>query len=146
MTNNINWDDPEERLALIERVGPEEYNRLYREQMERETVATINGFPIRHINTRFGRLFSVDGTGKAFATLGEANAFAEQQPAPNLLARALKQGDLDAAIAPIQKALGIATGDVAGQAFSGVNWRALHPKDRRMWLARWLQAEVWEVG
>lgn len=31
----MNWDDPEERLRLIERVGPREYNRLIEEHHQR---------------------------------------------------------------------------------------------------------------
>ena len=73
----MNWDDPAERLRLIERVGAEEYNRRFREQRQRSIVATVNGHDIWPVNCRFGRLFHVGGTNTAFATLKEAKAFAE---------------------------------------------------------------------
>ncbi|HEV8466104.1 MAG TPA: hypothetical protein VGQ63_14010 [Pseudolabrys sp.] len=71
-----NWDDPTSRLALIEAVGADEYNRLIAEHHRRQTVATVNGHGIRIIGSRFGRLFMVDGTDRAFSTRDEADAFA----------------------------------------------------------------------
>jgi len=75
----INWDDPAERLALIERVGADEYNRLAQEHFRKTTVATEAGHNIRIVNTRFGQLFMVEGTDKAFSTLEEAKAFIKAQ-------------------------------------------------------------------
>jgi hypothetical protein len=72
----MNWDDPTERLALIERVGVSEYNRLLREYIAASTCCTVNGHDIRPVFCRFGRLFLVGDTGKAFATLDEARKFA----------------------------------------------------------------------
>jgi hypothetical protein len=42
----MNWDDPAERLALIERVGADEYNRLFKEHRRSSVVATVNGYGI----------------------------------------------------------------------------------------------------
>ena len=75
----MNWNDPEQRLALIERVGSDEYSRLHREEMQRQTIRTVNGYPLRYVSTRFGRLVAVDGTGRAFRKLDEAVAFAEKE-------------------------------------------------------------------
>jgi hypothetical protein len=71
-----NWDDPASRLALIEAVGADEYNRLHAEHMRRQTVAIVNGHGIRTIASRFGRLFMVEGTDRAFSTQAEAETFA----------------------------------------------------------------------
>jgi hypothetical protein len=52
----IDWSDPAARHRLIECVGPDEYNRLYAEQMARSTVATVNGHAIHKVQSRFGKL------------------------------------------------------------------------------------------
>lgn len=72
----MNWDDPVQRAALIESVGPEEYNRQFEKHREDSTVARINGHRIMPVGTAFGRLFMVEGTGSAFHTQEEAEAFA----------------------------------------------------------------------
>jgi hypothetical protein len=74
----MNWNDPAARADLIEQVGPTEYHRLQAEQFDRETVATVNGHRIRPVQTRFGRLFFVSDTDRAFAELDEAKRYAEQ--------------------------------------------------------------------
>lgn len=76
----IDWDDPAARGRLIERVGAEEYSRLLAIHFKQSTLATINGHAIRPVMSRFGRLFSVGNTNRAFATLGEAAAFARATP------------------------------------------------------------------
>ncbi len=76
----MNWNDPVERAALITRVGAEEYARLQRRHHEATTVAVINGYPIRPVSSRFGRLFSVDGTGKAFTDRTHAERYATSLP------------------------------------------------------------------
>jgi hypothetical protein len=72
----MNWDDPAERARLIERVGAAEYARQFEAHRIASTVATVNGHGIRPIATRFGRLFMVGTTGRAFSTLAEAETFA----------------------------------------------------------------------
>lgn len=76
----MDWDDPAARAALITRVGIAEYNRLHMEHMEASTVSRVAGHPIRTVNTRFGRLYAVGGTDKAFATLEQAEQYARDQP------------------------------------------------------------------
>jgi ribosomal protein L12E/L44/L45/RPP1/RPP2 len=76
----MNWDDPAARLHLIDRVGLQEYNRQIEEHNAKSVVQTVNGHAIRPVLTRFGRVFAVGATGKAFATLAEATAFAREQP------------------------------------------------------------------
>jgi hypothetical protein len=61
---------------LIERLGAEEYSRLLAEPHRGSTVATVNGYSIRQVQTRFGRLYVVEGTERAFSTLAQAKDFA----------------------------------------------------------------------
>lgn len=64
----INWDDASARLALIERVGHEEYNRLIRAHIDARG-------PIHTVSTRFGTLHAVSGTDKAFSTRKQAEEY-----------------------------------------------------------------------
>jgi hypothetical protein len=75
-----NWDDPAERGRLAERVGTAEYNRLAGVHFKATTVAVVNGYSIRPVQTRFGRLFSIGGAGKAYSSLSQATAEAWKLP------------------------------------------------------------------
>jgi hypothetical protein len=73
--------------------------------------------------------------------------------AMNLLQVALKENDLDAALLPIMTALGIDSGDVAAQHFSGYEpdantvWRDGNWRVRRDMLTDYLATElVWAVS
>src|SRR5262245_28401102 len=74
----MNWDNPAERLALIQRVGVAEYQRLLNEcgdeHRERTTVAAINGRSIWPVECKYGRVCAVQGSNVAFATLDGAIA------------------------------------------------------------------------
>lgn len=74
--DEINWDDPTQRAALAERVGPERYNALHAEHVARSSLAVVNGYRIRPINTQFGRLFQIVGTTRAEPTLERAKTYA----------------------------------------------------------------------
>jgi len=76
----MNGDDPTDRYHLIARVGPDEYARLLAQHHQASTLETVNGHAIRPVSTRFGRLFMVGATGKAFSTLDDARAYAEEHP------------------------------------------------------------------
>lgn len=78
----IDWDDPAARGALIERVGAAEYERALRAHVRASTVAVVNGYRIRAVGSRFGRLFQVDGGEpiRAFATVPEADGHARSLP------------------------------------------------------------------
>lgn len=77
----MNWDDPAERAALIERVGVTEYNRMVAQHRKDSVVVTVNGYEIRQVDSpRFGRLFAVGKTGSAFTTQAQAITWASQQP------------------------------------------------------------------
>ena len=76
----IDWDDPIERLALIRRVGPDEYNRLHADYRAKSIVSTVAGHAIRPVGTRFGRLYHVGDTKKAFSTLAQAEDYAKTNP------------------------------------------------------------------
>jgi hypothetical protein len=77
----IDWSDPAARHRLIECVGPDEYNRLYAEQMARSTVATVNGHAIHKVQSRFGKLYQVGRTGTAFSAFEAAKNFASKKRA-----------------------------------------------------------------
>jgi hypothetical protein len=75
------FETPEGRLALIERVGPAEYNKRLQEYHKQNTLLIVSGYPIRHVySSRFGYLWMVDGTNHAFLTVEQASAFARSQP------------------------------------------------------------------
>ena len=74
----MNRDDPAEGFKLIERIGVDEYIRLVREHDRASVVATINGHEIWPVQTRFGQLYVVGGTERAFSTLAEAEACARE--------------------------------------------------------------------
>jgi hypothetical protein len=74
----MNWDDPSARAALIERVGPKVYGEMLTEHRRASVVATVNGYSIRPVMSRFGRLFHIDSANVAFHTLPEAEAHARK--------------------------------------------------------------------
>jgi hypothetical protein len=75
----IDWTDPAAHNRLIERVGPDECNRLHAEWMARSTVATVNGHAIRKVQSRFGKLYQVGRTGAAFSAFEAAKNFASKK-------------------------------------------------------------------
>lgn len=76
----MNWDDPADRYELANRVSATEYDRLFQEHLAFTTLETINGHGIRPVHTRFGRLYQVLGTDKAFLTIEEARSYAQETP------------------------------------------------------------------
>src|SRR5262245_1044233 len=66
MDETIDWNDPEARLALIERVGTEEYNRLVRVYQEAN--------PIQVVPSRYGVVYWVTDAQVGFSTREEAEA------------------------------------------------------------------------
>jgi hypothetical protein len=72
----INWDDPEERAKLVESIGLEAYNEALAKHIEQSTVAIVAGHSIRPVETRFGKLWLVGNTGRAFSTLKQAETWA----------------------------------------------------------------------
>jgi hypothetical protein len=75
----IDWNDIAARNRLIERVGPDEFNRLHAEQMACSTVAIVNGHTIRKVQSRFGNLYQVGTTGPAFSAFEAAKTFASKK-------------------------------------------------------------------
>lgn len=76
----MNWDNPAERLALIQRVGVAEYERPLRKHREQGTPVVENGHAIRPVQCGYGRVFAVEGVDVAFATLDGAKAHARTLP------------------------------------------------------------------
>ena len=72
-----NLDTAEGRLALLEAVGADEYNRLLELRRRRSVLCTVNGHDIYPVHTQFGLLYAVGGTKMAFSTLDQAKAHAE---------------------------------------------------------------------
>jgi hypothetical protein len=73
------FDDPAQRAALIERVGPDEYNRQLKEHLDRSTVEVVSGYGIRLVRSMlFGPIYMVDGLGKGHATLDGARKIARE--------------------------------------------------------------------
>jgi hypothetical protein len=70
----MNWNDPSARLDLVERVGTKEYNRLLEDHVRSTTKEVVNGWGIRPVQTRFGRLWQVSGTANAYMDLETARA------------------------------------------------------------------------
>jgi hypothetical protein len=78
---SIDWNDPGARFALIGQVGPHRYNELHAEHLRRSTVAIVAGHAIRPVNSsRFGQLFVVGDTGRAFSILPQAETYARKNP------------------------------------------------------------------
>ena len=75
----MNWDDPTERAALIERVGPMEYNRLHAQHQDASVVEIVAGWRIRRVGSQFGTLFAV-GPSWAFSTIDQARDHARRNP------------------------------------------------------------------
>lgn len=76
----MNWNNPADRLALVERVGIEAYSKAFEEHMKKSTVVTVCGHAIRKTGSRFGQLFQVGRTGKAFIKLEDAEKYAHENP------------------------------------------------------------------
>ena len=67
----MNWDNPIDRLKLIEQVGIDAYNI--------ELLRYIEQNPIRPVATRFGILYTVGNTGRAFSTRQQAEEFRKEK-------------------------------------------------------------------
>ena len=120
----MDWNNPEARLALLERVDANEYNRLHSEKMKADTVETVNGHAIHKVQSGFGQLFAVGATNRAFKTMEEARAFAGATK-PGVAAielddigRASQIDDVDAALLALMNIAGIDDGGVAGIVFA----------------------------
>jgi hypothetical protein len=75
-------DSPEGRLAALEVLGVIGYNEELAKTTSREmVVATAAGHEIVTAHSSYGPLHYINGTGKAFAELGSAIQFAEENPA-----------------------------------------------------------------
>jgi len=71
----MNWDDPAARGELIERVGIDEYNR----QMKAHQDALPEIYPVS--TGKFGTVYAVKDTDRAFYTRKDAEAFLRERSA-----------------------------------------------------------------
>lgn len=76
----IDLDSPEGRLAALELLGPVAYGVALEARNEGRRVATFNGYDVRRISTRYGQLFAVGSTGRAYISLEKAEAYAASLP------------------------------------------------------------------
>jgi hypothetical protein len=76
----MDWDDPVARYHLVERVGPAEYNRHIQQHFVDSTVSIVNGYRIRPVGSRFGRVFVIDGANRGYLKLEESEAYARTLP------------------------------------------------------------------
>jgi len=76
----MNWDDPQARARLIERVGRVEYQRQLEAHFQAQTVCFQNGYRIRSIKTRWGLGYIVDGLGRGDYSLEGAVKIASEAP------------------------------------------------------------------
>lgn len=81
MVIHINWDDPEARAELLQRIGPKAFNEAHEANRKASVIEVCNGHELRPVATSFGRLISVGKTLKAFSTIEAARDFANSTPA-----------------------------------------------------------------
>lgn len=77
MTTSHDFDTPEGRLAAITELGIERYNAAMAAHIADTCIESVNGYGIRPVSTRFGRLYAVVGTTYAGSTLDAARRHAE---------------------------------------------------------------------
>jgi hypothetical protein len=73
----MDFDTPEGRLDALNTLGPEEYNRRLTLHHREQVVETVNGYDIRKIGTRFGPVFQIETTSRAFSSLEDSRTHAE---------------------------------------------------------------------
>ena len=76
----VDWNDPSSRAEHVAAVGIERYNADHEAHIEASIVAVENGYGIRPVQTRFGRLMQVMDTDEAFRSLAQAKAHARKLP------------------------------------------------------------------
>jgi len=76
----MDLDTPEGRLAAAEALGPDGYNRALQNHFGKNTVKIVNGYALRWVSSRWGRICMVEGDGGGFSTLEAAEARANSLP------------------------------------------------------------------
>lgn len=78
----MNLNTPEGRLAATHALGHDGYNAAMKAHIDTSVVATVNGYRLRWVDSRFGRLCQVlDADGVAFQTMKQATTHANSLPA-----------------------------------------------------------------
>lgn len=77
---HINWNDPAERLALIERVGVDEYTRQFEAYHRSRIVDRAGGRDIWPVDSGWGRIYAIEGLNRGFSKVEEAIRYAEENP------------------------------------------------------------------
>lgn len=81
MTTTYDLDTPQGRYAASQALGTAGYNAAMKAHHRAGFVVIVNGYGLRWVSTRFGRLCQVYGEGTAFHTRDEAEAYARTLPA-----------------------------------------------------------------
>jgi hypothetical protein len=76
----MNWDDPTARYHLIESVGIDEYNRRIQKHFDDSVVSVVNGYRIRPVGSRWGRIYFITDANIGFLKLEESEAHAATLP------------------------------------------------------------------
>jgi hypothetical protein len=91
MEVQMDLDTPQGRLAATRALGTEAYNGAMRRHIQQQAVETVNGYPIRPVNSPFGRLFQIVGAHKAFSALADAREHAKGlRPASEVMAEEIR--------------------------------------------------------
>lgn len=69
-------DQPEGRLAAVEALGPEAYNAAMKAHVKASCAEVVNGYGIRPVATRFGKVYAVVGDDMGFSTIEAARTHA----------------------------------------------------------------------
>lgn len=73
------FSTPEGRAAAAEALGSG-YNAAFEQWRETQVIKTVAGHKIMPVASRFGRLYHVGSTGRAFQKLEDAEGYAEDNP------------------------------------------------------------------
>jgi hypothetical protein len=79
----VSWDfsSPEGRASAVEALG-QRYSEEFAKWRESQVIETVCGHKISPVSSRFGLLYHVGDTGRAFVKLEDARGYAEDNPAP----------------------------------------------------------------
>lgn len=76
----IRGDDSLARFEYIEKHGPQMFNKAMAIFHEKQAVANVNGYRIRAVMCRWGRLYTIDGLNKAYTNLDDAKSVCRMSP------------------------------------------------------------------
>lgn len=78
MNDTSDLESPEGRFAASQALGHDGYNDAMKAHIGASCVEVVNGYGIRPVTSRFGRLFAIVGTEVAFSTIEAAREHASK--------------------------------------------------------------------